>query len=288
MEKSSFFNSVKGDRKYSAEDWAAYFGAIIGNGVFPQPSNGLQVEKYSGMRVKVLSGKAWINGYFYMSTGLVPLTLATADGSQDRIDRVVLRWNRVNREIKLAVKTGVPAATPVGPDLQRDDDIYELCLAEVYVAAGVTKIDQANITDKRLDSDLCGMVASLVEQLDTTAFNAQLEAWMAQYQAETGERLELMASDMENWFAGQKARLSTLEDECRETFFQWFNSLVHTMGQDEAAHLLELITENRERIKKLEEKAGIAASSFSMDFDTLDDTALTGGTWNQADGRVEC
>lgn len=288
MEKSSFFNSVKGDRKYSAEDWAAYFGSIIGNGVFPQPSNGLQVEKYSGMYIKVQPGKAWINGYFYTATTLVSLSLSAANGSQDRIDRVVLRWNRVNREIKLAVKAGVPASTPVGADLQRDTDIYELCLAEIYVTAGITKIDQANITDKRLDSDLCGLVASLVEQLDTAAFNVQLEAWMAQYKEETGERLELMASDMESWFAGQKVRLSTLEDECRETFYQWFNSLVHTMGQDEAAHLLELITENRERIKKLEENAGIAASSFSMDFDTLDDTALTGGTWNQTEGRVEC
>ena len=288
MEKSSFFNSVKGDRKYSAEDWADYFGAIIGNGVFPEPSNGLQVEKYSGMYLKVQPGKAWINGYFYTATTLVSLSLSAANGSQDRIDQVVLRWNRVNREIKLAVKTGVPASTPAGADLQRDADIYELCLAEVYVTAGVTKIDQANITDKRLDSDLCGLVASLVEQMDTAAFNAQLEAWMAQYKEETGERLELMASDMEGWFAGQKVRLSTLEDECRETFYQWFNSLVHTMGQDEAAHLLELITENRERIERLEQNAGIAASSFSMDFDTLDDTALTGGTWNQAEGRVEC
>lgn len=288
MEKSSFFNSVKGDRKYSAEDWAAYFGSIIGNGVFPQPSNGLQVEKYSGMYLKVQPGKAWINGYFYTATTLVSLSLSAANGSQDRIDRVVLRWNRVNREIKLAVKTGVPAVTPVGVDLQRDADIYELCLAEVYVTAGVTKIDQTNITDKRLDSDLCGLVASLVEQLDTATFNVQLEAWMAQYKEETGERLELMASDMEGWFAGQKVRLSTLEDECRETFYQWFNSLVHTMGQDEATHLLELITENRERIKRLEDNAGIAASSFSMDFDTLDKTALTGGTWNQAEGRVEC
>jgi len=279
---------VKGDRKYSAEDWAAYFGSIIGNGVFPQPSNGLQVEKYSGMYLKVQPGKAWINGYFYTATTLVSLSLSAANGSQDRIDRVVLRWNRVNREIKLAVKAGVPAATPVGADLQRDADIYELCLAEVYVTAGVTKIDQANITDKRLDSDLCGLVASLVVQLDTAAFNAQLEAWMAQYKEETGERLELMASDMEGWFAGQKVRLSTLEDECRETFYQWFNSLVHTMGQDEAAHLLELITENRERIERLEQNAGIAANSFSMSFDSLDNTELTGGTWNQTDGRVEC
>lgn len=65
MEKSSFFNSVKGDRKYSAEDWTDYFGSIIGNGVFPEPSTGLQVEKHSGMRIKIQPGKAWINGYFY-------------------------------------------------------------------------------------------------------------------------------------------------------------------------------------------------------------------------------
>ena len=288
MEKSSFFNSVKGDRKYSAEDWAAYFSAIIGNGVFPEPSNGLLTEKYSAMRIKVQPGRSWINGYFYTATSQVILTVSAATSSLDRIDRVVLRWDRANREIKAAVKTGVPAANPVGPDLQRDANIYELCLAEVYVAAGVTKIEQANITDKRLDSELCGLVASLVEQLDTTAFNAQLEAWMAQYKDETGERLELMASDMEEWFAGQKERLSTLEDECRETFYQWFNSLVHTMGKDEAAHLLELINENRERIKKLEENAGIATNAFSMDFDTLDKTSLTGGTWNQTEGRVEC
>ena len=34
MEFSSFFNSVGGDRKYKAEDWAEYFGSFIGNGVF--------------------------------------------------------------------------------------------------------------------------------------------------------------------------------------------------------------------------------------------------------------
>nr|DAQ05226.1 MAG TPA: hypothetical protein [Caudoviricetes sp.] len=34
MEKSSFFNSVSGDRKYKAEDWASYFASFIGNGVY--------------------------------------------------------------------------------------------------------------------------------------------------------------------------------------------------------------------------------------------------------------
>ena len=64
MEKSSFFNSVSGDRVYRAEEWAEYFASFIGNGVFPVPSSGLQVVAGSGMAVTVKTGKAWINGYF--------------------------------------------------------------------------------------------------------------------------------------------------------------------------------------------------------------------------------
>ena len=63
MQKSSFFNSVSGDRKYKAEDWAQYFASLIGNGVFPQPSTGLQVVAGESMDVTVHAGNAWINGY---------------------------------------------------------------------------------------------------------------------------------------------------------------------------------------------------------------------------------
>ena len=68
-EKSSFFNSVSGDRKYKAEDWASYFGTLIGNGVFPNPATNLQVVPgASGLTVTVNAGKAWINGYYYYNT----------------------------------------------------------------------------------------------------------------------------------------------------------------------------------------------------------------------------
>lgn len=66
MEKSSFFNSVSGDRVYRAEEWAEYFASFIGNGVFPVPSTSLQVVAGSGMAVAVKTGKAWINGYFLL------------------------------------------------------------------------------------------------------------------------------------------------------------------------------------------------------------------------------
>lgn len=136
MEKSSFFNSISHDRTYKAEDWAEYFASFIGNGVFPAPSTGLQVVIDEGMNLTVKAGKAWINGYFYCNTSDFTLTLATADGQLNRIDRVVVRWDLTNRIISLKVKSSAFSASPSAPAVQRDADIYELALADIYVGAG--------------------------------------------------------------------------------------------------------------------------------------------------------
>ena len=123
MEKSSFFNSVSHDRTYKAEDWAEYFASFIGNGVFPVPSTGLQVVAGDGMQIAVKAGKAWINGYFYNNTSDLSLTLATADGVLNRIDRVVVRWDLTNRTITSAIKSSAYSASPSAPAVQRDADI---------------------------------------------------------------------------------------------------------------------------------------------------------------------
>ena len=115
MEQSSFFNSVSGDRKYKAEDWASYFGSFIGNGVFPVPSTGLQVVAGNGMQITVKAGKAWINGYFYNNTSDLSLTLATADGVLNRIDRIVVRWDLTNRVISVKAKSSSYSASPTAP-----------------------------------------------------------------------------------------------------------------------------------------------------------------------------
>lgn len=197
MEKSSFFNSVSHDRTYRAEDWAEYFASFIGNGVFPVPSTGLQVVIGSGMNITVKAGKAWINGYFYNNTSDLTMTIGTANGQLNRIDRIVVRWDLANRVISAEVKSSSYSASPTAPALQRDADIYELALADVYVGAGVTTITQSNITDQRLNTSLCGVVAAVVEQIDTEAFNAQLQAWFAEYQS-------ISEAEFNNWFEGIK------------------------------------------------------------------------------------
>lgn len=164
MEKSSFFNSVGGDRKYNAAEWAAYFASFIGNGVFGSPADCLQVTPGINVTVTVSPGAGWINGYYYVNTSKLVLELPTPDGVLNRIDRIVLRWSVSDRSITAKVRPGAAASKPTPPALQRDNSIYELALADVYVAAGASAILEVNITDQRGEPALCGTVSSIVSE----------------------------------------------------------------------------------------------------------------------------
>lgn len=165
MEKSSFFNSVGGDRRYNAFDWASYFASFIGNGVFGSPEDCLKVvPEAAGVSVAVSIGAAWINGFHYINTARLLLTLPTPDGVLHRIDRIVACWSFDDRWIRAFVKPGAPASNPAPPALQRDSSVYELALADVSVAAGAEAILERHITDLRGDPALCGTVSSIVSE----------------------------------------------------------------------------------------------------------------------------
>lgn len=201
MEKSSFFNSINKDRLYKAEDYAQYFSSFIGNGIFPNPSTNLQAIANNNMTVTLKLGKAWINGYFYFNNDDLILSIDAADGVLNRIDRLVIRFDTVNRNITAKIKKGTFASTPVAPTLQRDADGYELAIADIYVVKGAVSITQANITDIRLDANLCGLVSGTVEQVDvTTLFN--------QYQESFQLKENEFEQEFENWFNNVKGQLS--------------------------------------------------------------------------------
>lgn len=186
-ERSGFFDAhlVNGeyDRVYLAESFAKYFASFIGNGIFGGKSNELMVQQKptADMSVRVLSGQAWINGYWYENDDELSLAVDVADGVLNRIDLIVLRWNNSERVIRLAVVKGIPASNPSAPVIQRNADFYDLKLAQIYVKAGATRLTQANITDTRLNSSVCGLVHGVVDQLDTTEFGAQLNSFIEQF-----------------------------------------------------------------------------------------------------------
>ena len=67
MERSAFFNSVAGDRKYKAEIFAGYFSKFITNGVFPLPADNLRIAAHDRMKIKATLVPA-ISTATYMKT----------------------------------------------------------------------------------------------------------------------------------------------------------------------------------------------------------------------------
>jgi len=184
---TGFFNSVNGDRRYRAEDFANYFSNIVGTGIFADTTDNLQVSQNTGMQLIIKSGRAILKGYSLTSTSNISITVPDAHSSLNRIDRVVVRLDLAVRDISIVLIPGVPAATPSPPQLTRNTSVYELCLATISVSAGTTAITQAMITDTRGDSSVCGYVYALAQEIDTTGLFAQYDAKLTQLIEDMGE-----------------------------------------------------------------------------------------------------
>lgn len=176
---SYYFNSriVNGehDRTYNAEEMCEYFKGIISNGVLANPSNNLQVTATNGMNILIKAGEGWISGHKILLDADETLTLEAADTALNRIDRVVFALNRTERLMQIYIKKGTLSSTPVAPELINTDNLVELSLATIKVNKNVSGITQSLITDTRYDTNVCGIVHSLIEQLDTSTTFAQYD-----------------------------------------------------------------------------------------------------------------
>ena len=204
-ERCGFFNATNAanpDRVYDSSDFAAYFASFIGNGVFAKHSNQLRVAQQESpdMSVQVLGGQAWINGWWYDNTSALNLSIDPADGTLDRVDIIVVQFNLTNREIKTIVRKGSPSAGATAPMLNRDDDLWELKLAEVNVSHGTVNITDGKITDTRSNTTVCGWVSGLIDQMDTTELFNQL-------QEATQDAVDAMNNALTDVWAGIKVWL---------------------------------------------------------------------------------
>lgn len=209
MEKSSFFNaqmdaSGEYDREYLAEDFASYFSKFISNGVFPNPSTGLQViaADTPNMTVTLSVGYGYINGYKYENTTPLTFSIGVADGVLNRKDAIFIRYSKLGRAIKAYKIAGTPGASAVAPSVVRTEDYYDLCVAIINVNAGITAIPQSLIEDTRLNTSLCGIVTGLVEQVDTTTLYNQIQSDLSQFKT-------VSQAEFDAWFEDINAKLGT-------------------------------------------------------------------------------
>ena len=238
------------DRPNKAEDWAWYFSTFIGNGVFPKPTDGLQVVADSDMNVLVKDGFGYINGYAFRNPADYQITITTADGSLPRIDRIVLRWDLSSRLMEIALVTGTPSASPSAPALTRTADRYELALADISVAAGTTTITQSMITDRRSNPDLCGIVEGTVSQIDWAALTSQLNAFMAEYSAAIVTDYAAYTEQIEAFENEYEEDIQEWTEEQQAAFLAWVATIQDILDETVAGQL-EL------EIERLRDQVGI-------------------------------
>ena len=100
----------------------------------------------ANMSVDVASGDAWINNTNVAKTTTTNVVITAAHASYDRYDLVV-----INSSGTISVVAGTAAATSYANDYDLETN-NAILLAEVYVPATDTTIEDAQITDKQIIS----------------------------------------------------------------------------------------------------------------------------------------
>lgn len=165
------------DRKYNGDDYSDPLGYIIGNGIVTNTKIGSSATEGIGTALQVTnpvitgatygvtikSGWGWINGkWFYNpiedNTSIVNIAAPTQGNK--RYDRLVVR--RDNRVADgrlfypyLIKGEQVASGTPTKPAIVRNDQYYDLCIAEILVNRGDTVT--VSVSDTRSNSSLCGL-----------------------------------------------------------------------------------------------------------------------------------
>lgn len=224
---ANFYNSKNGDRKYDASSFEEWLKPFFNNGVF----NGeMLVSSGGGFDIKVAIGNAYINGKLRKFDDITTLTVEKSSSTLARIDNLVVRRNDTDRNFTLEVVKGVESASPVAPALVRENGVYDLCLARIYVGASVVEITQANITDTRMDSNLCGYVCATVDQIDFDQITLQWEEYLKEFKASN-------LAEFEEWEEAQQAAITLWEINYKSEFDVWFEKIKGQLSEDAAGKL---------------------------------------------------
>lgn len=237
-----FFNAILDgetyDRVYNSEDFVSYLDKIVGSGVFPTPSDQLQVRASSGMDIIVNEGEGWINGHKLVNTADLTLTVDASDVLLGRIDSVIFYADNTERAMGIEIIKGTEAVNPTAPDLTRNDNRYEMCLAQITVGKGVTTISNSMISDTRANSQICGWVAGLIQQVDTSTLFTQWDTAYSEFMAQMESRMTTMQEAYDDWF-------STLTEELQVgAYIKTFNKVV--VGGSNVSNIIPLNIEGYE------------------------------------------
>lgn len=254
-EKDSLGNN---DREYFADDFARYFRSFISSGTFMQKADNLQVMANDDMTVTLRPGSMIIDGYKYDNVSDIIIPIEPADGVMNRIDRIAITWIKEERDIHVTIQKGQYSYTPIVPECRRTEEHKDYVVADIYIAAGAISITQDNITDQRLNTEVCGLAIAFC-MIDTKMIFDQLQAFYQKVVAESNEWKEAKKVAWETWFANIKDQLSgdvagnlqgqigvldNLETQTKDNLVEAINEAINNVPEIDTLDTLEEIEAN--------------------------------------------
>ena len=157
-----YFPFDEGEGAFLTEDrwklmftWMRTVGVLTTEDELPEDAALFVAPTSPGLAVEVYPGEAFVLGMFWSHTD-DPSPLAIIDNEsedgQDRIDLVVLRTDFLTNIMEYVVIEGEPSEDPEPPEPWQNSTIWDLPLAEVYVAFEAEVIVADDITDVRVRS----------------------------------------------------------------------------------------------------------------------------------------
>lgn len=170
---------------YVGAEWVMKWLHGRTSGVFGAENNLSVSVVPNSMSIEVSDGIGWISnekgdGVVFWNdeeqTNGAKLNLKhdVADGTLDRIDRIVVTWQTTNYVSlpTISILKGVPSSKPVAPELTNNSTQRQISLAQQRIPAGSISLSPAMLTDERLDESVCGIVTESVK-IDTSMMQNQ-------------------------------------------------------------------------------------------------------------------
>ncbi|MBR3419512.1 MAG: leucine-rich repeat domain-containing protein [Oscillospiraceae bacterium] len=190
---SGFFNSKGLDRTYTAEDFTSYLSSIICNGILDTYGQNFKLTAASsGLGVVLGTGKAWINGHYFINDSRYVIDLTSyQDESLPRYVGIAIYLDTTEsvRSVSLRLFAGTPAENPSLPSIPQDEDHVRLLMYAVRMNPGASRITENDWFDYREDSNVCGYCKCILGKCKVTELMAQ----MAQLIVEVQENNETIA-----------------------------------------------------------------------------------------------
>ena len=278
---SGFFDSVSGDRKYTAQQFGSLFTGIISDGVFSGVGGGMKVEARSS-QVYINSGRAWYRGTWIDNDAYASLNVpANTHPNYSRYDAVVLTFDSSSsvRRNSIDYVAGTAAATPLKPTLKNDSLTKQMPLCYIFRPANSTTITQSNI-ESTIGTAECPYITGPLKTIDVTDVVRDANSTIR----DTNQRLQQVTSDLE-----QKARkLDQDVTSTKNSFSDWVKSAEKALGSSPNASTIIEAKKVADQAKATADQAVRTAGTASSTASSATSTASLAQTAaNRAETKAD-